>query len=43
MKTLCELCKDVYNGGEDYSERMKQQAIDYHFGFITREEIEYNI
>lgn len=41
FQTLCELCASVYDGGEDYSETMKQQAIDFHCGFISKEEIEF--
>jgi len=40
IQTLCQLCAVVYDGGEDYSGRMKLQAIDFYCGFITREEIE---
>ncbi len=40
FQTLCELCNDVYGVGEDYNERMKDQAIDFICGFITKEEIE---
>ena len=41
IQTLCELCASVYDGGEDYSETMKQQAIDFHCDFISKEEIEF--
>jgi hypothetical protein len=41
FQTLCELCASVYDGGEDYSETMKQQTIDFHCGFISKEEIEF--
>jgi len=43
IMTLCQLCEKVYNGGEDYSEAMKQQAVDYFSGYITEEEIEYGL
>ena len=41
FQTLCELCEEVYEGGEDYDERMKQQAVDYICGYIEKEEIEF--
>jgi len=43
FQTLCELCESAYNGGEDYSEGMKQQAIDVMCGFLTETEIEFGI
>lgn len=43
FQTLCELCALVYEGGEDYSESMKQQAIDLYCGFISKEEMEFNL
>ena len=43
IMTLCQLCEKVYNGGEDYSESMKQQAVDFYAGYITKDEIEYGL
>lgn len=42
FQTLCELCASVYDGGEDYSEEMKQQAIDFYCGFISSDELEFD-
>ena len=40
INCICELCKEIYGSGEDYNERMKQQAIDVKCGFLQMTEIE---
>jgi hypothetical protein len=43
IMTLCQLCIKVYNGGENYSEAMKQQAVDFFAGYINENELEYGL
>ena len=42
-KTLCALCSEIFGVGEEYPETYKQTAIDYTAGYITMDELKYEL